>query len=67
MRNTTFTGTNSGKLKATMERFGSGRTTVERIAKACNATVRIGDTRFYLWDRMDAYLKAQADEQAKAM
>lgn len=67
MRDTTFKGTNSGKLKATMERFGSGRTTVERIAKACNAAVKIGDTKFFLWDRMDAYLAEQADEQSRAM
>lgn len=67
MRNSMFAGTNSGKLKATMARYGSGRTTVEKIAKACNATVRIGDTRFYLWDRMDAYLAEQADKQSQAM
>ena len=67
MRNTTFTGTNSGKLRATMARYGSGRTTVERIAKACNAAVKIGDTKFFLWDRMDAYLAEQADKQSQAM
>ena len=66
MRSATFTGTNSGKLTPTMQRYGIGRTTAERIAKACNAAVKIGDTRIFLWDKMDAYLAQQADEQSKA-
>ena len=65
MRKTTFDGTNSGGLKATMKRIGKGRATVERIAKACNAKVKIGGSTLYLWDRMDRYCAEQADRQAK--
>jgi len=67
MRDTTFKGTNSGRLRPTMERYGIGRSTAEKIAKACNAAVKIGDARVFLWDRMDRYLAEQADKQSKAM
>lgn len=62
MRKTEFKGIKSGKLSATMERYGIGRTGVERIAKECNAAVKVGDTKLYLWDRIDSYLAEQADK-----
>lgn len=58
-----YTGTSTGKLDATMKRYGCGRATVERIAKECNARIKIGKSVFYLWDRMDAHLARLADEQ----
>ena len=64
MRAAEYEGTHSGNLKATMKRIGRGRATVERIAKACNAKVKIGGSTQYLWDRMDAWMAEQADKQA---
>lgn len=55
----------SGRLPATMERYGVGRNSVERIAKESGGVVRVGRATLYLWDKMDSYLSAQADAQAR--
>ena len=61
-----YSGVNSGKLAPTMERYGIGRATVEKVAKDCNAKVKIGGSALYLWDRMDKYFADQADRQGEA-
>ena len=66
MRPTEYEGLNSGKLKPTMKRYGFGRPMVERVARECNAKVRVGRSAVYLWDRMDRYLADQADKQSMA-
>ena len=66
LRDATYKGTNSGKLAPTMQRYGLGRVTVEKVAKACNAKVKIGGSALYLWDRMDKYFADQADRQGEA-
>ena len=55
----------SGRLPATMERYGVGRNSVERIARESGGVVRVGRATLYLWDKMDSYLSAQADAQAR--
>ena len=66
MRDATYKGTNSGKLVPTMQRYGLGRATVEKVARECSAKVKIGSSALYLWDRMDKYFADQADKQSEA-
>lgn len=65
MHESKYKGVIGGKMIATCERYGTGRATVEQIAKAANAKVKLGGTAFFLWDRMDNYLAELADKQAK--
>lgn len=53
-------------MSATMEYFGSGRCTVERIAQAANARRKIGRRILFNIDRMSAWLDSQEGGKATA-